>query len=1014
MSPSRTTSMLSAFGLVAVLAVAGVGSSVAAAPSPGPSHGAGTPGKAWESDSYRPTKGRWKDYVLAPTDRSVDAAGVHEVIERGGEVTGKPANLLRRDGKSVRISGDGDRTTSPMVIVDFGKEVSGPVRVRVAGASKDRPGLRVCYSESIEYLARWTGQNNGQTEHAPGCDTANIWNGFPGNAYTEDTDSHALPIADAKLPADVEDPELRGGYRYATLFLDSPGWVDVDAVSMSFTAAQGQGDDLADYAGHFLSSDDELNRIWYAGAYTVQLNTDRPDTAKSWPYEKGEGDHADDVVPGADPDKDVIFDAGKRDRIVWQGDLAVQDPVSYVSTYDLDAVENSLDSLAGQQLEDGYMPAASLVGEHNRNELRHYGEYVLWFVSNMAEHYRWTGDTAYLKKWWPAMERAVAWVEKQRDESGLVGFAAAGSCGHYGYSDCGHETYLNALYVKNLTQMAELAPVAAAADDAATYEKRASEVRTTVDEALWDEEVGAYRLSTESPGAYPQDGNAMAVLAGVASEEKASRAMRYLRTSSWNDRGALTISPSTPNASLPAFHAPLPSWFEVDARLTAPGATAMDQESGFTLMKRFWGWMLDQDTGSTFWEHVQANGRPNLGQFSSLAHGWAAGPTVSMTTQVLGVEPTGAGFSSFEVRPQPGSLSWAEGTVPTPHGAIETSWERSKDAFSTEVSVPGGTTAEVALPTDGRKATVTVDGKRVDAEIDDDGYAVVRGLGAGDHVVRASLRDSAATEASLVMSPTSAVVEPGAMQAFDAVVTAKAARTFKGTLEVSAPEGWKVSATERPVSLDSDGAPIEKSYRFFVLVPDGVSSGEFEIGAKLTYRGEDGEESVQDSSVVKLRKTVVLSDFEDGTDGWSAGQNVSAVNQVSSFANAPGRPYAGSGALEAVVPARPGNQPRSVRYVPEAPLDLSEASSFVAHLDAYGGLPGATGYQATVRLVPEAGEPLEKVLSVNPDSWNTLDVDLAGWAGRSAVKEIEIVFQGIGSTTAWGHRFQIDDISWIS
>ena len=27
-----------------------------------------------------------------------------------------------------------------------------------------------------------------------------------------------------------------------------------------------------DYKGWFVSSDDELNRIWYSGAYTVQIN----------------------------------------------------------------------------------------------------------------------------------------------------------------------------------------------------------------------------------------------------------------------------------------------------------------------------------------------------------------------------------------------------------------------------------------------------------------------------------------------------------------------------------------------------------------------------------------------------------------------------------------------------------------------------------------------------------------------------------------------------------------------
>lgn len=99
--------------------------------------------------------------------------------------------------------------------------------------------------------------------------------------------------------------------------------MDLGAVSLGFAAAPQQASPAA-YQGYFLSSDNELNKIWYAGAYTVQLDTWMSDTAKSWPYATGESDHADNQVPHADPGKEVIFDGAKRDRVVWQGDLAVQ------------------------------------------------------------------------------------------------------------------------------------------------------------------------------------------------------------------------------------------------------------------------------------------------------------------------------------------------------------------------------------------------------------------------------------------------------------------------------------------------------------------------------------------------------------------------------------------------------------------------------------------------------------------------------------------------------------------
>ncbi|MCQ0010630.1 alpha-L-rhamnosidase-related protein [Actinomadura madurae] len=658
---------------------------------------------------------------------------------RQGAIDGSPESALRKGGGSVRLGGADDRAGSPLLIVDFGKEVAGHLKVRVKSTSGS-PKLRACFSESVRYMALDPDANDGQGKIAPGCDTANIWNGFPGQPYTADTDSHALPLDGVSLPGTVRDTELRGGFRYATLFLDGPGSVDVDAISLDFTAAPDQRD-LDGYRGHFLSSDDLLNKIWYAGAYTVQINTGAPNTAKKWPYEPGEGDHADAPVPHADPNVSVIYDGGKRDRIVWQGDLAVQAPVAYVSTYDMGSVDNSLSSLAAQQLPDGYMPAASLVGQHNQNELRTYGEYVTWFVANMYDHWWYTGDRAYLDRWWPQLTKATAWLESVRaeDDGGLIGFANSGSCGHYGYSDCGHETYVNALYARNLEQMAAMAKARGDASAAKTYADRSAAVKKAVNDQLWDDETGAYRLSREIPGAYPQDGNVTAVLTGIAGGDRAKRALAYLRANNWTDIGSLTVSQSTPNASLPPFYAPLPSGFEADARLETGDA------SGLELIRKYWGHQLKQDPGSTFWEHMQPDGTPNLRQFSSLAHGWAAQPTVTLSSRVLGVRPAAPGYSSWAVVPFTGKLRWAEGTVPTPHGDIAASWRRTGHGFQLKVTAPRGTRGRLAVPVGPSTRRVTLDGRTVWAAgkatahgVSSDGrYVYVDGAPAGRHTLTA-------------------------------------------------------------------------------------------------------------------------------------------------------------------------------------------------------------------------------------------------------------------------------------
>lgn len=67
-----------------------------------------------------------------------------------------------------------------------------------------------------------------------------------------------------------------------------------------------------------------------------------------------------------------------------------------------------------------------------------------------------------------------------------------------------------------------------------------------------------------------------------------------------------------------------------------------------------------------------------------------------MTSYVLGVQPVAPGYATFT--PHFGTLTWAQGTVPTPFGQIFVSWQKYGDKYSVTVQAPPGTTASVVLP----------------------------------------------------------------------------------------------------------------------------------------------------------------------------------------------------------------------------------------------------------------------------------------------------------------------------
>jgi alpha-L-rhamnosidase len=155
-------------------------------------------------------------------------------------------------------------------------------------------------------------------------------------------------------------------------------------------------------------------------------------------------------------------------------------------------------------------------------------------------------------------------------------------------------------------------------------------------------------------------------------------------------------------------------------------------------IRQYWGGMLDEGATS-FYEaydpdfykedfHASLQSDNRSGYFVSLAHGWSAGPTAWLMEEVLGIQPTGAGFATVDVRPDLVDLVWARGGEPTPHGLLKVEATRS----AVTVDVPEGVVARVSVP--GRKA-VTVNGAEAASVAVEDGARRVVVLDRTGHYV---------------------------------------------------------------------------------------------------------------------------------------------------------------------------------------------------------------------------------------------------------------------------------------
>ncbi|MFD4875056.1 alpha-L-rhamnosidase C-terminal domain-containing protein [Streptomyces sp. NPDC058420] len=412
------------------------------------------------------------------------------------------------------------------------------------------------------------------------------------------------------------------------------------------------------------------------------------------------------TVPGVNSVASIL-DGAKRDRAIWSGDLNVEGPTVYDSTGRTEYLKGALQLLGSHRLSSGFVTGALPPQDalHTGAAIpgttgTYSATYSMYWLLALESYYLYTGDTAFVQQEWPVAQAELAWNAAQVDSRGL--FVTDASDGadwdFYDSVKTGAVTEYNLIYYKALLDGAQLATAAGQSTLAATYTQRAADLKAAINTYLFNSASGLYRISDTKTTGVPQDANALAVLYGVAPAASDASILAALRTSLWTT--SYGPVPFSPDAGYSSVISPFAGGYELQARL-ATGDTAGAE----ALLGTLWGHMATPGTDftGTMWENIATDGSPGLGTTTSLAHGWSTAPTSALSGYVLGAQPVTAGYATWSVEPHPGDLAWAEGRVPTPHGALAVSWagESGIGQFGMQVTAPSGTSGTIAVPTYG-------------------------------------------------------------------------------------------------------------------------------------------------------------------------------------------------------------------------------------------------------------------------------------------------------------------------
>ena len=485
-------------------------------------------------------------------------------------------HLEREEHRPVSCS----TTATGGTLYDFGKETFGYLKV------KDFQGsIRIYYGESPEEAQ--------DKEH---CETLDV--------LTSSISHHPSDIASK-------------AFRY--VYIEKEEGTTYGEVLMDYEYAPHD----QNHSGSFRCSDEEINKIWQVGAYTMDLTT-----------------------------REFFMDGIKRDRWTWSGDAIQSYLMNYYLRFDTECVKRTIRQLRGKD------PVTAHV-----NTIMDYTFY--WFKS-VLDYYQYTGDVDFVREMWPRMVTLMDYIEGRLNNDGM----AEGQPDDWIFVDWvdfpmhkrGTLCFEQILLMKAMETMAVCAQLLGI--DKNDYHKKSEALREKINQTFWSNDEKAYYHAIEDGQMNKQVTkfpNMFAILYGLSHEDQRRDIMQ-----------SVMLNPDVAPITTPYMR-----FYELEVLCMDGLHTQVLKE-----MRDYWGGML-REGATSFWEkyvpteqgtqHLAMYGRP---YGKSLCHAWGASPVYLLGKYYLGVKPTKPGYEEYEVRPALGDLEWMEGDVPTPHGMIHVSMDR--------------------------------------------------------------------------------------------------------------------------------------------------------------------------------------------------------------------------------------------------------------------------------------------------------------------------------------------------
>ena len=363
---------------------------------------------------------------------------------------------------------------------------------------------------------------------------------------------------------------------------------------------------------------------------------------------------------------DTYMDCPFYEQLQYAQDTRSEILYTYAVSADDRLARQAIDDFARSQRPDGLIN--SCYPNKNANVIPGFS---LYYILMLHDHMMYFGDKELIRHYLPTVERILHFFRSHLTQSGLVDKVGGvnGEAVEWSFIDWaadwmpttgmptaglyGPITMESLLVLYGLQKAAELADWIGEETLAETWRADAEALRKAIRRECMDENG----MLTDGPGRpeLSQHTQVFGVLTGTLSEDEGRR--NLLRTV--EDR---TITQCTVAMCFYLFR-------------------ALEMTGLYEYTDRYWD----------IWRGMVQNGCTTCvespGSYArSECHAWGSLALYELPSVVLGVRPAAPGYEKIEVRPVPGVLTSASGTVHTPWGGLNVAWKKAEAGIHLQIS----------------------------------------------------------------------------------------------------------------------------------------------------------------------------------------------------------------------------------------------------------------------------------------------------------------------------------------